>query len=283
MDHAISVYTLGAFELAIHGKPVQQWKAGKARDLFQFLLLRQGHVVPRETLHEALWPGSFWSASSSSLKVAVHALRRVLANYQASPGGTSTSSLRLVTRETGYTLQTSGLWVDSEVFDDLVDQGHRAESAGARQEAGRHYRAAAELYGGDFLAGAPMEWASVHREWLRSRFLYVLQQLAESSMLEDNPLSVMRYCRRILEIEPYREESYRMLMYTHAQLGQLNQVRRWYDICATRLREDLQAAPEPATRLAYSRAMHGRLDADSWESINCPGHTAAHRERRTKA
>ncbi|GAA2489823.1 AfsR/SARP family transcriptional regulator [Streptomyces longisporus] len=276
MNHAISVHTLGSFELAIHGKPVQRWKAGKARDLFQFLLLRQGRVVPRETLHESLWPGSYWSANSSSLKVAVHTLRRVLANCQASSEETSSPSLRLVTRETGYTLQARGVWVDSEVFDDLVDQGHRAESAGAHREASQHYRAAAELYGGDFLAGAPMEWANVHREWLRGRFLYVLQRLAETSLVEDDPLSVMRYCRRILEIEPYREQSYRILMYTHAQLGQLNQVRRWYDLCTTRLREDLQAAPEPATRLTYSRAMHGQLNAHSWESIDCPSPTAAH-------
>nr|BBJ48428.1 hypothetical protein SAVMC3_10570 [Streptomyces avermitilis] len=148
MDHAISVYTLGSFELAIHGKPIQRWKAGKARDLFQFLLLRQGQVVSRETLHESLWPGSYWSANSSSLKVAVHTLRRVLANCQAPSEETSSPSLRLVTRQTGYTLQARGVWVDSEVFDDLVDQGHRAESAGAHREASQHYRAAAELYGG---------------------------------------------------------------------------------------------------------------------------------------
>ncbi|MFJ5294412.1 BTAD domain-containing putative transcriptional regulator [Streptomyces sp. NPDC088348] len=268
MDHAISVSTLGSFELAFRGRPVQRWRAGKTRDLFQFLLLRRGVVVPREALHESLWPGSSWSANSSSLKVAVHTLRKVLATCQTPPEETNSPSLRLATRETGYILQATGLWVDFEVFDDLVDQGHRAESAAAHREASRHYRAAAELYGGDFLAGAPMEWANVQREWLRGRFLYVLQRLAETSLAEGDSLSVMRYCRRTIEIEPYREESYRMLMYTHAELGQLNQVHRWYEICTTRLHQDLQIDPAPATRRTYSRAMQGQLNAHSWESIN---------------
>ncbi|MEU9353266.1 BTAD domain-containing putative transcriptional regulator [Streptomyces griseoloalbus] len=275
MDHTISVHTLGRFELNIQGKPVQRWQAGKARDLFQFLLLRLGCVVPQETLREALWPDSSWSANSSSLKVAVHMLRRVLANCQASAEDPSPSSLRLVTRETGYSLLATGVWVDSEVFDDLVDQGHRAESAGAHGEASKYYREAAELYRGDYLAGAPMEWANVHREWLRSRFLYVLQRLAETSLIDSDPLSVMRHCRQILDIEPYREESYRMLMFTHAQLGQLNQVRRWYDICTARLREDLQMSPEPATELLYSRAMQGQLGGLSWESLDALS-SAAH-------
>lgn len=195
-------------------------------------------------------------------------LRRVLANCKTAAGEPSPASLRLVTRDTGYSLLASGVWFDSDVFDDLVDHGHRAESAGAHSEASEHYRKAAELYRGDYLAGATMEWANVHREWLRSRFLYALQRLAETSLSNGDPLSVMRHCRQILDIEPYQEESYRMLMFTHAQLGQLNQVRRWYELCTARLRDDLQVSPEPATRLLFSHAMQGRLGGRSWESLN---------------
>ncbi|WP_433549067.1 AfsR/SARP family transcriptional regulator [Streptomyces sp. CA-294286] len=274
MENAISVHTLGRCDLTIQGKSVQRWKAGKARDLFQFLLLRQGSIVPREALQEALWPDSQDAANSSSLKVAVHMLRRVLANYQTTAGDQSPTSLRLVTRDAGYSLLATSVWVDSEVFDSLVDRGHRAESVGAQAEASEHYRKAAELYRGDYLAGATMEWANVHREWLRGRFLYVLQRLAETSLNDSDPLSVMRRCRQILDIEPYQEESYRMLMFTHAQLGQLNQVRRWYDLCTARLRDDLQVPPEPATHLLFSRAMQGRLGGQSWESLNASGAAA---------
>ena len=82
---AVVVRCFGAFEVYLAGEPVLSWHAGKARNLFQYLLLNRGRIVRRETLFAALWPGSSWSSAAKSLKVAVHAVRRTFGQV-AQPG-----------------------------------------------------------------------------------------------------------------------------------------------------------------------------------------------------
>ncbi|OLF14703.1 AfsR/SARP family transcriptional regulator [Actinophytocola xanthii] len=253
----VEVRCLGVFALTINGRTVERWRAGKARELLQFLLLRPGRVVPRDTLCDALWPDSPGTGRTrGSLKVAVHALRRILDDHLGLDGrDVDTQPLRVITVEQGYLLDVDRLHIDFEVFDELVDRAHRADTAHSTTEAAARFRAAVELYGGDFLAEVDAEWACVQREWLRSRYLYALQRLAELDLAAQDHLSVVRWCRRMIDAEPLCEQAYRTLMVAHAELGQLSQVHRWYQLCVRRLREVLQAPPDPVTEQAYSRAL----------------------------
>jgi DNA-binding SARP family transcriptional activator len=254
------VHGLGSFTLSIGGRPVERWRAGKTRNLLQFLLLRQGKVVPKESLCDALWPDAPRSANTrSSLKVAVHTLRRILTEQARSAGLANRPPLRLVTCAEGYVLRVHRLRIDFEVFDELIDRGHRAELNGVADEATQCYREAVELYDGDFLFGLDAEWACMHREWLRGRYLFALQHLSNADLVAGDYLSVMRWCRCMIEVEPFHEEAYCALMVAHARLGQLSQVRRWYQMCADRLHGELQTAPDPVTEQVYTQAIQGNL------------------------
>jgi DNA-binding SARP family transcriptional activator len=248
---AVAVRTLGDFELSFDGRPVQRWKAGKARSLLQFLLLRPGRPVPRTVLYAALWPDASWSKDSSSLKVAVHMLRAVLEQ-----GG---SGLRLLTRDSGYVLEVDTVFVDFEEFARLADEAHAAQMRGDRPAATARYRQAVDLYHGDFLPDVPYDWAATHREWLRSRLLCALAFLTETDIRHGDHAGVIRWCRRMLEVEPFHEETYRALILVHAHLGHLAQVRRWYRLCVAQLRENLQVGPDLATQRVYSRALRGEF------------------------
>src|ERR1700722_3927002 len=102
--HDISIHTLGTFELAFKGRPVERWRAGKARNLLQFLLLRPGRVVARDSIFQSLWPEVGWSKESSLLKVAAHMLRGILEVNQEGRRRGAGPALRLLTREPGYLL-----------------------------------------------------------------------------------------------------------------------------------------------------------------------------------
>lgn len=269
----VAIQTLGEFELTLSGSPVQRWKAGKARNLLQFLLLRPGRVVSRSMLNESLWPDSGWSSQSSSLKVAAHMLRNVLERDQSGRG----PALRLLTREPGYLLEldTDRVWVDFDRFQWLADGAHAAQRRGDRAAAAASYRRAAGLYQGDFLPDVPYDWAATHREWLRSRVLCAFAFLTETDILVGDHVGVIRWCRRMLEAEPCHEETYRALILVHAHLGQLSQVNRWYRLCAGRLHQHLQVAPDRATQRLYTRAVHGEFtgrpfDPDAWRQALQP-------------
>lgn len=257
----IEVRGLGSFTLTVDGKRVERWKAGKARDLLQFMLLRPDQVVPRKTLCDALWPDAHQSANTRvSLKVAVHTLRRTLDGCLASDHDGGRNPLRLATRERGYLLEVdSNAKIDFEIFDELVRKGHGAELRGSVEDASSSYREAAELYTGEFLEGVEADWARVHREWLRGRYLYALHYLANVDLSASDYLSVVRWCRLMIDAEPFCEDAYRALIVAHAQLGHLGQVRRWYQVCADRLYKELQTAPAPETERVYARALHGEF------------------------
>jgi DNA-binding SARP family transcriptional activator len=257
----ISICTLGAFELAFDGRPVERWKAGKARNLLQFLLLRRGRVVSRDVLNESLWPDATWSRDSSSLKVAAHMLRNVLELRQGSRPGGIAPALRLLTRDPGYLLEVDGarVTVDFDVFLRLVDGANEAQLRGDRGAAEALYLQAAGLYRGDFLPDVPYDWAAGQREWLRSRLLCVFLFLTETNILRGDVVGVLRWCQRMLEIEPLHEETYRALILLHAHLGQLEQVQRWYRLCTIRMRENLQIAPDSDTQRLYARAVRGEF------------------------
>lgn len=258
-DSAVTVRCFGAFEVSVAGEPVTCWHAGKARNLFQYLLLNRGRIIRREKLFETLWPGAAWSPSTSSLKVAVHAVRRTL--DRAAGGRLDHRPIRIACREHGYQLTATDLWLDVDEFDTALRSAHAAESRGARAEAMACYRRAAQLYTGDFLAGETGEWVEEQREYHRTRALYALTSLRADAVRRGDQAGAIDLCRRILEIDPYHEEVYQTLMVLHARRGELGQVRNWHRRCARRLHHDLDVSPTETTQRIFARAVRGELRA----------------------
>jgi two-component SAPR family response regulator len=269
-SESIEVRCLGTFQLLIGDRPVHRWRAGKARNLFQFLLLNRGRIVSRTILNESLWPDAEYLGQSSSLKVAVHMLRRILAEHSdllaerdGNGGGRAArnprSSLELVTQENGYLLEAHNVWSDTEAFGTRIEQAKSAHRRGDLEQAQAGYRAALDLYGGDYLPDVRLDWAAAEREWLRGRALFALRYLVRAHLRSADDLAVIDGCHRILGIEPYHEETYRTLIGVHGALGQFAQARRWYELCVRRLWNELRVRPAAATTRTFELAMRGQL------------------------
>ncbi|MCV2458636.1 winged helix-turn-helix domain-containing protein [Streptomyces sp. ICN988] len=255
-DAAVVVRCLGDFSVALQGTPVLKWRAGKARHLFQYLMMNRGRLMLREQLYEALWPGSEWTPSSSSLKVAMHALRQVLraeADRQGRPAVT------IEYRDHGYILLADGVWVDAEEMERQVEGGALTERHGDTAAAAAHYWRAVTLYRGEFLPGETTDWVAEQREWTRSTVLRALHRLRELALRDAQYAEATRFCRQILDVDPYQEEAYQTLMYVHGKRGELGSVKSWHDVCARRLSQGLDAQPAPRTRRLLDDALHGRL------------------------
>jgi two-component SAPR family response regulator len=253
--YGIEIRTLGKFEVIIDGRPIVRWRAGKARDLLQYLLLSPGRVIPRDVLFEALWPEL--DAPRSSLNVAIHMLRKALMMKRPA-AAEHASEIRIITHEHGYSIETNA-WIDFIEFDSLIRCAQQHDNLAMSEDAIADLGAATDLYHGDFLPGTTTHWAEPHREWLRSLALSALWRLATIAAQDGEDLQVIHYGRKILEIEPLHEETYRMLIGMHGKLGQISQADRWYRLCASRLQDFLGISPTDMTRSVYSRAVSGEL------------------------
>ena len=252
----VAVRYLGDFALSVNGSQVSRWRAGKTRSLFQYLLVNRERLVLRERLQEVLWPGVDWSNNSSSLKVAVHALRQILKSI---PQVGREPVMEVCHQDYGYVLHARGVTVDFEELEAQFDAAQAAESHGDVAAALRCCRRVSALYAGEFLPGESAEWVAEQREWNRSIALRAIDRLRADALAREQFTEVITWCRRILDIDPYREQIYQLLMYVHGRFGELGSVNGWYELCARRLREELDTEPAPATQHLHLRAMRGEL------------------------
>jgi two-component SAPR family response regulator len=164
-----------------------------------------------------------------------------------------------LTRENGYLLEVHDVWLDTEVFNSRIGLAGSAYRYGDLEQAKIQYGAALEIYQGEYLSDVDLDWAVTEREWLRSRALYAIKFLVHEYLNSQDYLAVIDGCRQIIKIDPLEEEAYRILVRVHGKLGQLSQVRRWYELCVRRLRDELQISPDPSTVEVFKKAMNGGL------------------------
>jgi DNA-binding SARP family transcriptional activator len=248
------VFCLGPFRLLVGGSPVEAWRPGKARALFQYLINHHDRPVSRDALVRALWPDPDALAAGTSIKVAVHALRQTLTQVNTRP-----AALTVSVHDAGYQLRTADLWLDVEQFERSIELARRLEAHGHPDAALTHFERAVAFYRGDFLEEAWEEWALLRREALRDQYLFALARLADAAQAHADHQACATYCQRLLEHDSCREEAYRLLMLCYARLGQRGRVRRWYELCVRALRTELDVDPEPETEALYRRALSGRL------------------------
>lgn len=248
----VVAHFFGDFLLQVGGRNVNRWHAGKARDLFQYLLVNRGRVVRRERLFEVLWPDNEWSPTASSLKVAIHSLRRILGDAVA-------PLVEIVSRDQGYLLNAPDIWLDIDELDMSMATGRAAEAHGEHAVALTAYRRVAHLYTGDFLAAQTADWVDEQRQCYRAVALHALTWLRRHALRENDHAKIIDLCRRILGIDPFHEEIYQTLMMVHGRRGELGQVREWHRLCVRRLRGDLGLPPTDITQQIFTRAMRGEL------------------------
>ncbi|WP_330184293.1 hypothetical protein OHB26_12245 [Nocardia sp. NBC_01503] len=246
----VHVKLLGEFAFSTPGGEWIRWRANKARSLFGVLLVNKNIVVGKDRLRELLWPDV--DRPSTSLKVAVHALRKVLDTHL----GPDRDYLRVEYRDFGYTIEVGGdVIVDCHEFERHLTAAREAAAHDRPDAALRSYRQAVALYAGEFLSGEPDGWVTEQRHWLRLSVLNALDALAEYALEAGELIDAADACRRILAIDTANESAFRRLMMIHAHRGELQQVEQWYELCAQRLREQFELDPDHRTRSLRHRVL----------------------------
>jgi two-component SAPR family response regulator len=253
------VRALGGFAVMVNGTPIQRWKAGRARQLFQLLLANRGTPVPRHALIEAIWGDSSARCPEVSLKVAVCTLRRILTEAHQQGGGAEgePAGIRIESHPSSYSLQTVDTFIDVDEFEAAINDAMALEAAGEDDAACERYQQAVTLYAGPYLPECHESWATVRRERLQDSLLHALDQLAARSEHSGDDVTVLDLHQRMLDIDPCREDSYRALMRYHAVARQPSRVEHWYHTCVEQLESRLGLEPDRETRRVFYEAVNG--------------------------
>ncbi|QLQ05120.1 MAG: hypothetical protein HZY76_02755 [Anaerolineae bacterium] len=133
----------------------------------------------------------------------------------------------VATRDTVAWMPTDECWVDTAVFTSLTTR-HDAPSL----------MAAADLYRGDLMAGLYLDdcpefetWLAAEQELWRQHMSLVLEQTISLHRDAGNYQESLRYAARWVALDPWREESHRMLMLLLALSGQRSAALKQYATC----------------------------------------------------
>lgn len=238
----------------------ESWRNKPAKTIFKLLLTHAGKRYPKDVLAEELWPETDPEVAANRLRVAVHELRKVLGE-----GGRKEKAVNHIAQQEGaYCFDSSApCWVDVQEFESFIEQGRELAGRGRLEEALLAYRKAEALYGGDYLSDDPFfDWTVSIRERLRESHLNMLSDAARIHALRGEPGEAAGFCRKILRIEPWREEVYRRLMEYLVAAGRPHEALRAYDECRRALQTEVEAEPSPETTQMRDRILeNGRQPA----------------------
>jgi len=233
---ALHVNDLGPLQITLGGKPlVAEGRASnRARELLVFLLAQRNGAT-KEEVGVAFWPDATTEQVKNSFHVTLHRLRKLL-------GGSDT----IVADGARYVVAIPHTLASRRFESDVT--------AALRSNTPEKLDAALALYCGDFLQGEDAgEWCLPIRAHLRQLHLRALFALGQAHESRGRYTDAAETYSRVLTREPFHEAAARQLMICRARLGARAESLRIYLQLEQRLRDDLQAAPEPETLTLYRR------------------------------
>ena len=247
----LEIRLLGGFEVGYAGRPALRFESRRTRALLAYLVCHPDRALPRESLGALLWPEAGEATSRHNLRQAFYNLRRTL----TIPGGSSPLSAR----HDGLAFTPfSGTWIDLAAFTAALRRG--------RDPHGRieplELAGAAEIYGGDFLAGFSLPECAEFEEWLlaeqerwREGAVAALTDLVEHHLRHGSYAAGIQPAQRLRALEPLAEEPHRQLMRLYALSGRRARAVAVYESLRRMLAAELEVAPMPETTLLYRRIL----------------------------
>lgn len=236
MADKLHLYCFGSPQFIYRDKSVTGFVSNKARALLIYLAVTapKRHLAhSRDALAELLW------ADTSASKRAN--LKRVLSNLRSLDG------VRLI--EQGQHLvaiDPECCWVDVTEFVQTASS--------VSPNCIEILKGASQLYQSDFLSGFNYSlsdefeaWALAQQTQLKEQLVHLLQQLADSYAQHNDLVHATTTMRRLIQLEPWREEAHRRLIELLALNNDVSAALTHFDLCRAQLREELEAEPSAAT------------------------------------
>jgi predicted ATPase/DNA-binding SARP family transcriptional activator len=234
MTATVLIYSLGEFRVVVDGATLSTdvWRRTASRQLFKYLITSRRHRVRREEAIELLWPEGDPTTGSDRLRPTLTSLRRALGSINILTSDRDSIGLR-----TG-----SDLWIDVDVFEDLLAQSAAADYPRQLLEQ------ATALYRGDYLPDDLYEdWASQRRDAVKRAWTDAQFRLAQLEQDQHRSGAATAALERLVDADPCDERAAGELMQLLARTGRRVEALRVFERLQRALRDDLGADPSRAT------------------------------------
>lgn len=243
------IYLTGSVALE-HGEQLvreKQFPGRQGRIAFVFLAINRHRSVHREELMGAIWPDDAPAQTDGALDAILSKLRSLLkiAGFAAGAAGIDVTSGTI-------TLQLpSTAWIDIEAAANALDE---AEGALRRNDAAPPWglaNTAVVISRRPFLPDVESPWIESQRNTLRALLMRALQCLVSISAKNGEHALAIQHAVEMVELDPFRETAYQLLMKMHAAAGDRAEALRVFAKCRELLRDEMGISPSPQTEAVY--------------------------------
>ncbi|HXV60072.1 MAG TPA: bacterial transcriptional activator domain-containing protein, partial [Vicinamibacteria bacterium] len=232
----LRLHLLGPVRVERRGMPVRGFESRKALGLLCYL------AAERQPLSRAHLADMFWCDKPEARGLGN--LSRVLHNLASLMPGCLATNRRSIQWQGG-----SRCWLDLDAFDELAGKNEAKQLAEA-----------VDLYRNDFMAGFTIDdcpelevWLARERQHWRDRMIRILGDLGSYCSRNQDIHRALDYTRRLVRMEPWREEAHRELMRLLARSGQRTAALAHYQSCRQELAQGLGIEPSEETSQLYQR------------------------------
>lgn len=247
MPDSLELTLFGSPQVRRHGQVVTGFRSSKAQALLYYLAVTaRPHTRP--TLTGLLWGDQPETSARASLSKCLSNLHDLLGDAL------------LIDRQSVSFNRSIPYQLDTETFAAAISAPITAASAHALQTA-------LALYRGDFLEGFYVRDAPDFEQWLlgqraqyREHVLQGLHALAAYAEQAGHLPQAIAHTRRLLTLEPWREEAHRRLMALLAASGQRAAALAQYESCRRVLNEEVAVEPDAETVALVEAIRAGEFD-----------------------
>jgi DNA-binding SARP family transcriptional activator len=216
----------------------------QGRIAFVYLAVRRHHTITRGELSAAIWNDE-GTTSDGSLDPILSKLRSALRSV-----GLADAGIDAAAGVVALQLPASA-WVDIEAARNALDEAEGALRRGNGGDAWGLANTTAVITRRPFLPDVEAPWIEAQRAALRAMQVRALQCLAALSAANHEPLLAVQHAREMVDVDPFRETSYQLLMRLHADAGDRAEALRVFARCRDVLRDELGISPSPRTEKLY--------------------------------
>ncbi len=234
---------LGGFSLVIDNQVPLEINQPQQQSLLAYLMLQTHIPQLRKHIAFLFWPDSSEKRAFANLRGALHKLRNDCPAVESYLISTNTTLC-------WQRLPTFSL--DVFTYETIISQTQPTDGRICTQEL---LMQAADTYRGELLPGCYDEWILPERERLNQSYIRLLHQLVDLLVEDGAYETAIQYATRLRFSDPFREQTYQLLMTLYERLGDRAAALRVYHDCVVILERELGVAPSPETQAIYGRIL----------------------------
>ena len=250
----LRIFTLGPFRVFLGEDLIFDEELGdsRAKLLIKYLVTEWEQRVQRSQILYLLWPDLDEHEAGGRLEQLLVSLDRELR-------GDLPGHRYVIAAGSCVWLNTqSDLWTDSVEFESQARMAQDAQESGDADIALGLFLSALALYKEDYLRDNLYEdWPSDRREKLRELWISSMFRVAAICAERTEFADSVRLMRKVLDIDPYRENAYQAQMLYLSRAGRRSEAIQLYRYAERLFAQHLAAQPAPTTRMLYEKILRG--------------------------